>query len=252
MSSLQILLLVSAGFAGGVLTTVAGGASFVIFPALIFVGLTPLAANTTNFVALLFAQPLALATSYRDELRSIGRGILPGLLAGAAGGATGAVLLLLTGEGAFSRAVPYLMAAATLMFAAGPPLRAAMTHGARARATPNSFACLSLIFLLSIYCGYFGAGVGMMYLAVLSVFGYQDVHQANAVKNAVGGVAALIATAIYGLAGPVAWPQALILMVGTLAGAYAGGRIAKRAPQDLLRGTLIVVGTIFAVYLFLR
>lgn len=247
----QLILLLAAGFCGGVLTTVAGGASFVMFPALMFVGLTPLAANTTNFVALLLAQPLALATSYRGELSVIGRGIVPSVLVGLAGGAAGASLLLWTGESAFARAVPYLMLAATAMFAAGPLLRSALTGSARAGATPNSTICLGLLFILSVYCGYFGAGVGMMLLAVLAVFGYDDIHKANAVKNVVAGCATLVATAIYGLAGPVAWPQALILTLGVLAGAYAGGKIAKRAPQGILRGALIALGAAFTLYLFL-
>jgi uncharacterized protein len=251
MSTFHLLLLLAAGFGGGVLTTVAGGASFVVFPALIFAGVPPMAANTTNFVALVFAQPLALATSYRSELVAIGRGIVPSLLAGLIGGSAGALLLLWTGERAFAQAVPYLMLAATLMFAAGPLLRSAMTSAARARATPNGALCLGLVFLLSIYCGYFGAGVGMMILAVLAVFGYHDIHKANAVKNVVVGVGSLTAASIYGLAGPVAWPQALVLMTGALVGAYAGGKLAKRAPQALLRQALILLGAAFTLYLFL-
>ena len=252
MSFLQTLLLLGAGFLGGVLTTIAGGASFVLFPTLIFVGLTPLVANTTNFVGLIFAPPMALATSYRSELVSIGRSLLPSLLSGVAGGATGAMLLLWTGESAFARAVPYLMLVATTMFAAGPAIRNFVAPRLHVPLTANSLPCQSLVFLLSIYAGYFGAGVGMMLLGVLAVFGYDDIHKANAVKNAVVGLAATVATAIYGLSGPVAWPHALALMAGSVAGAYAGGIIAKRAPQRLLRLALILLGTSFTIYLFWR
>ncbi len=252
MTILQSLLLLSAGFVGGILTTVAGGASFVIFPTLIFVGLTPLVANTTNFVALIFAPPMALATSYRGELMAIGRGLVPSLISGVAGGATGAVLLLWTGETAFARAVPYLMGVATAMFAMGPAVRGLVAARRRVPLQANSVACQGLIFLLSIYAGYFGAGVGMMLLGVLAIFGYDDIHKANAVKNAVIGLAASVATAIYGFSGPVAWPQALALMAGALAGAYVGGIIAKRAPQRLLRLALIILGASFTFYLFWR
>jgi uncharacterized protein len=224
----------------------------VMFPALIFVGLSPLAANTTNFVALLFAPPMALATSYRSELSAIGRGLIPSSLAGLAGGAAGAALLLWAGETGFARAVPYLMLLATLLFAGGPLMRLAMSSATRSAANPNSLACLGLTFLLSIYCGYFGAGVGMMLLGVLAVFGYDDIHKANAVKNVVAGLASLVATAIYGVAGPVSWPHAAVMTVGALAGAYAGGKIAKRAPQRLLRGALIGLGAAFTLYLFLN
>ncbi len=252
MPLLHMVLLLLAGFCGGILTTVAGGSSFVTFPVLIFVGLTPLAANTTNFVSMLLAPPLALATSYRGELKAIGWGLLPGIAVGAAGGAAGAALLLWAGESGFARAVPYLMLLATAMFAAGPLLRAAMSSAARQATNANGAACLGLIFVLSIYCGYFGAGVGMMLLGVLTVFGYDDIHKANAVKNVIAGVASLVATSIYGFAGPVAWQHALIMMAGALAGAYAGGKIAKCAPQAFLRGAVIVMGSLFTLYLFWR
>jgi uncharacterized protein len=252
MTILQILLLVSVGFCGGVLTTVAGGSSFVTFPALIFVGLTPMAANITNFVALFFAVPLALATSYRGELAAIGRGVLPGIAIGATGGAIGAGLLLWMGESGFGRAVPYLMLLATLMFAGGPLMRSWLLPRAHGAANVEGLLCRSLMFVLSIYCGYFGAGVGMMLLGVLAAFGYDDIHKANAMKNVVAGVGSVVATTIYGLAGPVAWTPALIMMVGGLAGAYAGGKIAKSAPQGLLRGAITTLGTVFTIYLFLH
>ncbi len=252
MHLFEMLLLLFVGFCGGILTTVAGGSSFVTFPSLIFLGLTPLAANTTNFVSLLFAQPIALATSYRGELRAIGRAIIPSIVLAATGGAVGAFLLLWTGESGFARLVPYLMLAATAMFAGAPSLRKALTSGTRTAPDPGSPLCQILIFALSIYCGYFGAGVGMMLLGVLAVFGYDDVHKANAVKNVVGSVASLVATTIYGLSGPVAWPQALVMMVGGLAGAYFGGKIAKNAPQRFLRATIVALGSAFTLYLFWR
>ena len=252
MPLLEILLLLIVGVLGGIVTTVAGGSSFVTFPSLIFLGLTPLAANTTNFVSMLFAAPLALATSYRSELSAIGRDLVPSILIAIAGGACGALLLLATGESGFARLVPYLMLLATVMFAAGPAVRQALRRGAGSTPPPNSLACLVLLFILSIYCGYFGAGVGMMLLGVLAVFGYDDVHKANAVKNVVAGVASTVAAGIYGLSGPVAWPQALIMMAGALVGAYLGGKIAKRAPQQLLRAAIIILGSVFTLYLFWR
>lgn len=245
-------MLVAAGFAGGVLTTVAGGASFILFPTLIFLGLSPLSANVTVFVALIFAPPLALATSYRTELYDIGRGLVPSLISGALGGVTGAALLLWTGEAAFAQAVPYLMATATAMFAAGPAIRTWLANRVRTPLSADSLTCQTLIFLLSVYCGYFGAGVGMMLLGVLAVFGYEDIHKANAVKNAVAGLSSFIATAIYGFTGPVAWPEAFTLMLGALAGAYAGGVIAKRSPQAALRRAIIAVAATFTAYLFWR
>ena len=106
------------------------------------------------------------------------------------------------------------------------------------------------IFAFAVYTGYFGAGVGMMLLGVLSVFGYDDIHQANAVKNAVVMVSGAVATAIYGLSGPVAWGPALAMMAGATLGAYGGGVVAKRAPQRELRASLIGLGGLFTLYLF--
>ena len=243
-------MLFAAGIAGGALSAAAGGASFVTFPALMLTGLSPLAANTTNFVGLLTAQPTALATSYRAELWSLGRKLAPSLVTAVIGGAAGALLLLRTGEAGFAAVVPWLMLVATVMFAAGPALRLTIARNIRVPLHGNSAACLALIFLFAVYTGYFGAGVGMMLLGVLAVFGYDDIHEANAVKNAVVMVSGAVATAIYGLSGPVAWPAALTLMAGATFGAYAGGVIAKRAPQRLLRNGLIGLGAAFTVYLF--
>lgn len=252
MPTLTLLLMFAAGVVGGMLSVMAGGASFITFPALVFSGLTPLAANTTNFVALILAQPTALATSYRTELRSVGRDLMPSLVSAAAGGAAGAILLLKTGESGFARVLPWLMLLATVLFATGPRIRAAIITNVRVPLTGASLTCQSLLFLFSIYCGYFGAGVGMMLLGVLTVFGYDDMHEANAVKNAVVAVSSLVATTIYGLTGPVAWPQALAMMAGAILGAYAGGIFAKRAPQHLLRAGLIILSSAFTLYLFWR
>ena len=131
MPILTHLLMFAAGVAGGMLSVMAGGASFITFPALVFSGLTPLAANTTNFVALILAQPTALATSYRAELRAVGRDLLPSLVSAAAGGAAGAVLLLQTGESGFARVLPWLMLLATVLFATGPRIRAAIIANVR-------------------------------------------------------------------------------------------------------------------------
>jgi len=250
MTLLEGAALFAAGIAGGALSAAAGGASFVTFPALMLAGLPPLTANTTNFVALLTAQPTALATSYRAELRQLGRQLIPSLTTALAGGAAGAELLLHTGESSFARVVPWLMLVATVMFSAGPALRRMLARRLRDPLTGSGLTCLTLIFAFAVYTGYFGAGVGMMLLGVLSVFGYDDIHQANAVKNAIVMVSGAVATAIYGLSGPVAWGPALAMMAGATLGAYAGGIVAKRAPQRELRAGLICLGGLFTLYLF--
>lgn len=252
MSLATLALLFVAGIGGGALSAAAGGASFLTFPALIFAGLSPLAANASNFVALLPAQPTALVTSYRDELRAVRHTIGPSLVTATIGGLAGAALLLLTGEASFSRFVPWLMLLATSMFAAGPRIQSFLALRMRGRLAASGWLCQSFILVFAIYTGYFGAGVGMMLLGFLAAFGYEDIHEANAVKNAVVMASSISATALYGLSGPVAWIPAVTMMAGAIGGAYLGGVISKRAPRELLRNGMIILGLAFTAYLFIR
>jgi uncharacterized protein len=243
-----LLLFFAALFAGG-LNAVAGGATFFTFPALMFVGLSPMAANATNFVALTPANVAALP-AFRRELRKLGRELILPLLISGLGGLTGALILLALGGGFFARAVPYLMATATVLFAMAPTLRKLMVRK-RSGLASRGFGMV-LLFGFSIYGGYFGAGLGQIMLAALILNGYTDFHAANAVKNAIISAISLVAVVVYGLTGAVAWSEAGIMMLGAALGGYLGGRMSLRVPQQGLRWAVIVFGVFLTVFYFMN
>jgi uncharacterized protein len=181
MDFLTAVLLLGAGLLGGGPSAVAGGASFFTFPALMFAGLSPMAANATNFVALTPANIAALP-AFRKELRKLGRDLVLPLVVAGSGGFAGALIFLVLGGSFFARAVPYLMATATLIFAFAPMIRnlvARTTTGFSSRRIG-----MMLLFGFAIYGGYFGAAMGQILLAALFLSGFSDFHVANALKNA--------------------------------------------------------------------
>lgn len=234
------LALFAVGTLAGAVSAVAGGASFFTFPVLILSGLSPLAANATNFVALIPSN-LAALPAYRAELAEIGRGLWPPLLLGALGGAVGAVLLTAMGAATFEAAVPWLLASATALFALAPTLRRLALRFLRPRPGRRWMAALGL-FLMSVYGGYFGAGLGQIMLAALILVGYGDFLQANALKNAVIGALSLIASVIYVFGGAVSWPHAAAVAAGAALGGFLGGAGSRVIPQAILRWAVIAMG----------
>ncbi len=244
-----MIFLFGAGLAGGGLSAVAGGASFFTFPALILLGLSPLVANATNFVALVPSNMAALP-AFRSELRQLGRSILIPVFVGSVGGLTGALILINLGGGFFAIAVPYLMGAATILYAVAPHIRKAISHIHRADGNRNSPGVMFLLFVLSIYGGYFGAGLGQIVMAALILNGYDDFHITNALKNAVISAISIFSVLVYGLSDTVSWSHALIMMAGAIIGGYSGGAVSKHIPQKALRSGVIVFGTFLTIYYF--
>ncbi|MCV2867881.1 sulfite exporter TauE/SafE family protein [Defluviimonas sp. WL0002] len=241
-------LLLLVGLLAGAVSAVAGGASFFTFPVLILSGLPPLAANATNFVALIPSNIAALP-AYRAELRAVGRGLLQPLALGVLGGAAGAVLLTVMGAMAFEAAVPWLLLSATLIFTAAPTIRRLAVRFLRPRPGRRWIAAAGL-FLMSVYGGYFGAGLGQIMLAALVLVGYGDFLQANALKNAVISAMSLIAAGIYVWGGAVSWPHAIAVAAGAAIGGYVGGVASRSVPQAVLRWGVIAMGTAMTVRAF--
>lgn len=241
------LLFAASLFAGG-LNAVAGGATFLTFPALMLAGLPAMAANATNFVALTPANVAALP-AFREELTALGRAVLMPVLVGIIGGAIGAALLLTLGGGVFERAVPWLMLVATLLFAIAPVLNRALAGGNLMTSSPMLAGFLMLIF--SIYGGYFGAGLGQIMLAALVIAGASDLNAANALKNASIAGITLISFGLYAASGIVHWPFAFVMMVGAGLGGYFGGRMSRKVPQKALRGMVIAFGAFLTFYYFI-
>ncbi len=246
----QILLLALAGAAGGVTNALAGGATFFTFPAMIAVGLPPVVANASNAVALWPASVVATFAQAR-EIASIRR-LLPPLLAAAfAGSAAGAALLLNTSDRTFLALVPFLLLAATLLFAVSPRL---LPYVRARRPSQVGFGPrrLSLMGLCAVYGGYFGAGMGIMMMAGLSLSGVDDVRVANALKNLLAGVINGVAVVIFVAAGVVAWPETLVMLAGAVLGGALGGKLAGVIPAGALRIGVIAVGAFLTVWYFWR
>ncbi|MFY0309888.1 sulfite exporter TauE/SafE family protein [Leisingera sp. D0M16] len=235
-------VLAGAGMLAGAVNAMAGGGTFFTFPVLIWAGLPPMVANITNMVALLPAN-LAALPAFRAELAALGRRSLLPLVISVVGGTFGALLLLWLGAAAFAAAVPYLIAFATLLFAAAPRLRRHVQGLTAGQAVPAA-----VLLLFSVYGGYFGAGLGQITLAALILAGFGSLHEANALKNAMVFAVSLMAVMIFGLSGQVAWGHALVMMLSSAAGGYLGGVLSLLLSPSLLRGGIIAFGSFLSLY----
>ena len=239
MTVYDIFLLLGIGVLGGVWNAVAGGATLFTFPALMAAGLPPLVANATNFLALLPSNAAALP-AYAKELRQVGPALVPLAVVSGLGAILGSVLLIFSDPALFERLIPGLILMATLLFACGEAVRAKLL--ALAGGTRTGLLVYAGLFLASIYGGYFGAGLGIILLAVAQIMGYSDFHVANAIKNLLATSFSILSIVVFGVGGLIAWPQAFTMMVGRTVGGYLGGRLAKYANPRLLRGAVILFG----------
>jgi uncharacterized membrane protein YfcA len=245
VTPVQALILAAAAFGAGVMNAMAGGGTILTFPSLIFLGIPAIAANATSTVALLPAGVASLY-GYRAEVRE-NRGWLKTLfLPSLIGGTIGSVLLLRTPEKVFALLAPLLILFATLLF---------LVQGALARRRPphevsdpsqlprGRWALASLLqFGVAIYGGYFGAGIGILMLALLGFLGLANIHAANGVKNFFNLCINTIAAGYFIYKGAVVWPAALVIVAGATLGGYGGARFAQRIGKDKARAAVIVIG----------
>lgn len=248
MDIVDAALLAAAAVAAGALNAVAGGGSFLTFPALVFVGVPPIAANATSAVAVSPGY-LGSALGYRAELAALPRARLwrEGALA-AAGGVLGALLLLVTPAATFRAIVPWLLLAATLVFAFGPWLVRRLGRG---RPAPPAARALGLL-LVAVYGGYFNGGLGIVLMALYAATGETDIQRANALKNINSLLLSLLSVATFVLAGVVAWAPALLMMVAATAGGWLGARAARRLPATAVRAVVVGTGVVMSVLFFVR
>lgn len=252
MPPTEIPLLLLAGVASGLVGSTAGLASLVSYPALLLTGLSPLAANVTNSVALL-GVTAGTAAGSRPELAGQGARMRRLLPIAAAGGAVGAVLLLALPPGAFELVVPFLVAGASLTLLLQPRLKHLQPgrfSGAGRRLHANNPLVLTAIFLVGIYGGYFGAAAGVLMLALSEVLHAQSLARNNALKNMLTGAANTVAAVGFAAFGPVHWWAALALGVGCVAGGRLGPAIVRRVDPRVLRVVIAVAGFALAVRLF--
>jgi uncharacterized membrane protein YfcA len=253
MDTLTILMLFAAGVIGGSLSGIVGGASLVTFPALLAAGLPPVTAAASNVCSMMFAN-IAAALSDRAMLPKPDRSFA-GLIAASVGGALiGAALLLITPQRVFEVLVPVLIGFATLLFAVSPRisawLRARAARGGR-QAPRVGIGSIPLMLPVSVYGGYFGAGVGVLALAVMSIGTGGEYRSANVVKNIVMALNTVAAAALLAWQGAVDWPPTLVMMIGATFGGMAGGSAGRFVPQDVMRIGIIAFGALLtAIYVW--
>lgn len=237
-----------AGLLAGAMNAIAGGGSFVTFPALVFVGLPPVIANATSTVALL-PGTIASSWAYRKGIGGIGglpmRVLLPVTLVG---GLIGALLLLYTPSHTFDAVIPWLVLLATLVFAGGRE----MVHAWSGKVHIGKAPVLISQFLISVYGGYFGGAVGLMMLAVWSLFESADLKSMAPARTILVSAANTMAAICFVVAGAVRWPEMLAMLLSVVVGGYAGARGARFLSPHLIRGCVLVLCASVTVYFFRR
>jgi uncharacterized protein len=249
MDGESALLLFGAGVAGGVVTAIVGGASLITFPALLATGLPAIVANASNSVALTPANFIAgLADLKRRPPWD--RSLAGLMVIAVAGSVAGALLLLVTPEKAFTAIIPLLIGTATILFAVSGPIRLWIASrpagGARRDGAAGGLGVL-LFAPVAVYGGYFGAGMSVMLLALLSVCRADEFRANNVLKNLLSGLTGLVAVIVFVVQGVVAWPPTLVMMAGGLAGGFLGGRLVRVLPAELVRWVVITVGTVLTL-----
>jgi uncharacterized membrane protein YfcA len=251
----HVVLLFVAALVGGVLNAVAGGGSFLTFPALIFSGYPAIESNASSTVAL-WPGAVASIGAYRQELGKANRTLLILLtLCSLVGGGAGAQLLLHTPPKTFVHLIPFLLLLATLLFAFGKPLTAWWkgSHPSAATLSARSLAAMGIAQLvIAIYGGYFGGGIGILMLATLGLMGMEQIHEMNAVKTLLAAAINGVAVLTFVLAGIVLWAPALLMIAGSLIGGYGGAAYARRLNPRWVRMFVIAVGVVLTVYFFLQ
>lgn len=241
------LLLAVAAFSAGILNTVAGGGTFLTFPALVYTGVPVVAANATSAVAV-FPGYLGGAVGFRSEIAAYDRRRLIKIVAATAvGGLVGSLLLLVSSNQAFSFIVPFLLMAATLAFAYGAKIQ----DWAQRRRIGKPEGWFSTV-VVSIYGGYFNGGLGIVLLALFSAWGMRDLNVMNGLKNGLSFILSAVSVMTFALAGLVAWPQAIVMMVAATIGGYAGAPIARMLPRQVVRGVVILVGVVMSLIFLFR
>lgn len=246
-----LALIAAAGLYAGIQNALAGGGSFITFPALLLAGLNPLAANMSSTIAL-FPSQITSALAGRKLVGGVGPVPFRHLfIVSLIGGVLGALLLLSTPVSIFTRLVPWLVLFATSVFAWGSFRRKPMVDP---DAPPRHLSTPLLLLIqgaIAVYGGYFGGGIGFLMLAALTIAG-QQVRMATATKNALAMTMNASAVAIFAFSPLINWAAVLALGVGGIAGGVVGGWLMHRLPERHLRGFVVVVGSLLTVWLFVR
>ncbi len=250
----QAAIAATAAVAAGAINSVAGGGTLVSFPTLVWLGLSPVIANATNTVAV-WPGSIGAMWGYRRELAGAERRMWVLVPPSLVGGGVGALMLRITPPGVFEILIPYLILFATLLFMAQDPIQ----RWLKKRTSPDAHHTVRWLlgaglfqFGVAVYGGYFGAGIGILMLAALSILGLSDIHEMNGLKNffafCINGVAAIY----FIWAKMVDWPFGLLMAAGSIAGGYGGAGLARKAGQQTVRRVVIFIGFGMALSLLVK
>ena len=245
----MFVFLFAVGFVAAIANSVVGGGTFLTFPALVFAGVPPVIANATSSVALV-PGVLASALAYRRDLKRLASGLDLRWVFGVsvAGGLVGAFLLTHTPERIFVGLAPWLLLFATLLFTFAKQINPWLRSHVRLSQT----GLLAIQFLIGIYGGYFGAGLGILMLALFGVYGMSDLSAMNGLRTLLAATMNLVAIPTFVLGGIVDWPAAAVMAVAAILGGYAGARVARRMKPEHLRPVIIVLAFAMTFYFFWR
>jgi len=246
---LNLILLLMAGIVGGALNSLAGGGSFIVFPALLLAGVPPVAANATNTFAALPGYISGTLGFWKDVVAYRHLLLAYSMLA-IVGGWVGAELLLKVSDRSFEQAVPWLMAVAVVLFAFGERISGFIHNGPAAGI--GRMGAYGVLALICVYGGFFNAGMGILLLAGFALSGLNDLHAMNGLKLWVSVLVAVVASVRFGLGDQIAWQQGLAAFAGTLIGGYGAARLAHHIPVGRLRLGIIGYGALLTVIFFWR
>jgi len=248
------IILFLAAIVAGAINSVAGGGSFVTFPTLLFAGIPPVNANATNSVAVWPGQAASIG-AYRRQFENLSRAIMtPLIITAVLGGVLGAWTLLKTPQKTFMQLVPWLMLAATLIFT----MSGRVTRWVRRRTASgehpqySNVRAVSIQIFIAFYIGYFGAGAGILILAMLALLGMDEIHTMNALKALLTTISNGVAMVLFVAAHAVYWPETIIMAVGSVLGGYFGAYFAQRTKPEYVRAIVIVIGFTLSAYFFAR
>jgi uncharacterized membrane protein YfcA len=248
------IVIALAAFAAGAINSIAGGGTLLSFPALVWIGVNPVMANATNTFAL-WPGSFAAMVGFRRELANVRRWLLLLTIPALLGGATGGVLLLHTSMATFTRLVPFLILGATLLLAGQELITRRLGLVARAHENPSA-AWITIVaifqFLVGIYGGYFGAGIGILILAALGLIGLTDMHEMNGLKNLLAICINGIAAIYFAWSGAVLWKDGFIMAVAAIIGGYLGARVARHLGRTFVRRSVVVIGLAMGIALFFK
>ena len=248
MEIYEVVLLITASFFAGIINSIAGGGSFLTFPALVFAGVPTIAANATSAVAV-FPGYLSGALGFAKELKAFPKSkFLLLILLSISGGVLGSILLLITPEVVFSFIIPWLLGFATLLFAFGNYVSKLVEKTSDTNGFKSNIATL----LVCIYGGYFNGGLGIVLLALFSTLGMRDIHLMNGLKNIMSFALSAASVVTFAIAGIVFWKYAIIMMIAATIGGYFGVIVARKLSKSIIRIIIVIIGTIMTFIFFIK